>query len=621
MRSFVVRAGVAVFVLGSSLLGGCGGVHDAMRPDQPAAAQATGHAQLKAVDGPSTPLVIDWQPEQRADLEEAVHDGVAIVRWDERGMALLKRCRLAGSYGYLPVQTKRDVVRLETADDVKANLPLGGAGIASTIGGGFAQGTTLDIALAIVGKRRTTWNDVSRDDMTGACDGATHYIRAITVGAFAMRTGSRAKAAVAAQIFGAGLSAGTGSDKNVQSQDGKLDACEAATGEETKPPGQCAAVLRLELEPLSKGGGTKAPAPAATPTTKPPTKTPEVAAEVVEGCPAGFVFTEGACKTAATVADRPHACVPTEPEDCDAQCTKGDAASCDRVGSLILAGKVGAPDPERASVAFQKSCDGGYASGCANLGIRLAVGAKPDPAKAAAALQKGCALGSARACGVMGDAALTGAFGAKDPALALKYLVKGCDGGNYSACTNAGFLYAGGTTAVARDDAKALEYGKRACFGGEPVACGNAGYKIELGESVAPNPALALALYDRGCRLDASECFRNGLLLATGNGAVAKDDAKAKPLLEKACASGRSLASVACVVAAKMYGSTGAASPAALTTTVSSMKVQCDQKEGRACAFLGIAELGQGKAADAATHLKASCDLKDPLGCAAAKLK
>ncbi len=605
-----VRLQQAWTVAAACMMSACGAaMHDAIRPADPAAADATGHAQLKPVDGPSTPLVIDWQPDQRADLEEAIHDGVAIVAWDDKGLRLLKRCRLAGNYGYLPVQMKRDVVRLESADDVKANLPLGGAGIVGSIGAGFSQGTTLDIALAIVGKRRTTWTDVARDDMTGDCAEATHYVRAVTVGAFAMKTGTRTKAAIAAQIFGAGMSAGTGSNKDISSTDGKIEACDKVTGEETKPPGECAALLRIELEPISKVS-TAGNAHADDPGKKPD---PKVVSEIVEGCPQGFVFSKGACTGAAT--DRPHVCAPDNPVECDAQCTKGDSASCDRFGSLIMQGKLSTPpDLVKARAAFQKACDGDYANGCSNLGIHLAFGSARDPLQATTSLQKGCSLGSARACALSGDALLNGTLGTKDPVQALKFFVKGCDGGNFSACTDAGFLYAGGTAAVARDDTKALAYAQRACFGGSSVACGNAGYKIELGESVAADPKSALTLYDRGCKLDPRECFRGGLLLAVGAPSVPKDDTKAQPLLEKACASGVGLSSIACVVSARLYNSVGVAGVSGLDKTIATMKPQCDQKEGRACAFLGIAEFGEEKP-EAALHLKAACDLKDQLGC------
>jgi uncharacterized protein len=602
---------IACSLAAAALMSGCGGgAHDAMRPDQPTAAKATGRVSIPAVDGPSSPLVVDWKAEQRADLEEAIHDGIAVVAWDDKGLRLLKGCHVTGNYGYLPVQVKKDVVRLETADDVQANLPLGGIGLVGKIGGGFSSGTTLDIALAMVGKRRTTWNAVARDDLEGNCDGATHYVRAILVGAFAMKTGSRAKAEAAVEIFGAGTSGQSSSSKDVDTSDGKLEACEKASGDEEKPPSNCGALLRLELEPIAKEGSHATAAPA-----KPEKESQEVKSVAVEGCPPGFVFSAGACKKGG--ADRPHACSPMDANECDAQCKKGDAASCDRLGTLIATGKKGPPDAAAALAAFKKSCDGDYGNGCANLGVRLLFGPNHDAAQAATALDKGCMNGSARACEIMGEVFLFGQGGqAKDAVKSLKYFAKGCDGGDFVACTNAGFLYAGGGgAAVSRDDQKALRYAQRACFGGVATACGNAGYKIELGESVNANPKLALALYERACRLDKPECFRAGLLYMTGGKGVTKDDAKAKALLGTACKSGGGLDAVACVVEAKVFGGSDKGNPGGLAHTTKVMAPQCDQKDGRACTFLGIAEYGQGKKADAAKHLGAACGFKDPLGC------
>ena len=603
MRSPALTVALLLGMTGAS----CGsGAHDAVRPEQPTAAGGMNRGTLKAVDGPSSPLVVDWKAEQRADLEEVVHDGVAVVAWDDAGLRLLKRCKLDGNYGYLPVTVKKDVVRLETADDVQANLPLGGLGIVGKIGGGFSQGTTLDVALAMVGKRRTTWNDVSRDDLVGECTGATHYVRAILVGAFAMKTGTKSQATGAAQIFGAGASGDSSSSKDVSSTDGKLDACEAVTGEETKPPPQCAAILRLELEPIAKEAQHPATAqPAAA------KASPQVTSEIVEGCPEGFVFSSGACKRGG--ADLPHVCSPNDAADCEAQCGKGDGASCDRLGTLIA-------DPQRAQGAFEKACSAGYANGCANLGVRLLFGANRDPKAAALALAKGCALGNGRACEVGGEMFLEGRGDTKDARMALKFFAKGCEGGEFASCTNAGFLFTGGGGPdVPRDDQKSLEYAKRACFGGESTACGNAGYKIELGESVAPDPRAALAFYSRGCKLNASICYRNGFLLMTGASGVPKDEDAAKALLGKACAAQSGVAAIACVVGSSFYGLPGSASRAGLDHTASIMKPQCDTKEGRACSFLGIAEFGLDKKTDAAEHLKAACGFKDPLGCELAK--
>jgi TPR repeat protein len=371
-------------------------------------------------------------------------------------------------------------------------------------------------------------------------------------------------------------------------------------------------LLRLELEPIAKQGSGKKAAPAAA--KGGPKADPEVKAEAVEGCPPGFVFSGGACKKGGS--DRPHACNPTDAAECQAQCGKGDAASCDRLGSLTLSGKAGAPDAAKAQAAFEKSCNAGYANGCANLGIGYLFGKDRDPAKATAALEKGCMGGSARACDVAGGAALAGLTGPKDAVKALKMFVKGCEGGNFQACTNAGFLYAGGGGAgVQRDDKKALEYGSRACFGGNAMACGNAGYKIELGQSVVADPKLALKFYDRACKLDSGQCFRNGFLYLTGASGIKRDDAKAKGFLERACQGGSGVETLACVVSASMFGGTRQASAGGLSHTVSIMKPQCETKEGRACSFLGIAEVGLGKRGPGIGHLREACKYKDPLGC------
>ncbi len=247
-------------------------------------------------------------------------------------------------------------------------------------------------------------------------------------------------------------------------------------------------------------------------------------------------------------------------------------------------------------------------------------GAKRDVARGMKAVQAGCLGGSARACEIAGEAWLGGLAGGKDASKALRFFAKGCDGGDYTACTNAGFMYTGGGgSGVARDDVKAIEYGRRACFGGEGTACGNIGYKVELGEGIASSPPLASALYERACKLSSGDCFRAGFLFAIGATGVPKDDAKAKSLLERSCKAGSGIETIACVVGGSLYGAAGKPNRTGLEHTVATMKPQCDLKEGRACAFLGIAEFGLGQRSEAQRSLKQACSFRDPLGCELAK--
>jgi hypothetical protein len=118
-------------------------------------------------------LVVDWKAEQRADLE-AIHDGIAVIAWDDKGLRLLKRCRLTGNFGS-SVQVRADVVRLETADDVQASLPLGGLGIAGKIGGEFSRG---DARHCAHGRQASRPGTTSRRTTSRANAGASHCVRA-----------------------------------------------------------------------------------------------------------------------------------------------------------------------------------------------------------------------------------------------------------------------------------------------------------------------------------------------------------------------------------------------------------------------------------------------------------
>src|SRR4051812_14195271 len=83
--------------------GGPGSVAAAIRPDAPTAAGALGEpaGECHEVDSSAEPLVVDWKVEQRGDLEEAMHDGVAVVSYSCKGIKLLKECHIDGKYGFL----------------------------------------------------------------------------------------------------------------------------------------------------------------------------------------------------------------------------------------------------------------------------------------------------------------------------------------------------------------------------------------------------------------------------------------------------------------------------------------------------------------------------------------
>src|SRR5262249_10720227 len=104
---------LGVIFVSAACASGCrpGGAAEAIRPADPTAAAALGETECRDVLSSAEPLVVDWKPEQRGDLEESMHDGVAVVAYSCQGLRLLKDCHIEGSYGFLGMTRREQVVR------------------------------------------------------------------------------------------------------------------------------------------------------------------------------------------------------------------------------------------------------------------------------------------------------------------------------------------------------------------------------------------------------------------------------------------------------------------------------------------------------------------------------
>jgi uncharacterized protein len=462
----------AILVVGC----GTGGAAQTVRPNDPTAAGALGEGDCHDVKAGAEPLVVDWKPEQRGDLELAMKDGLAVVEYSCKGIKVLADCHIDGSYAFSGMTRKEQVVRLNNSDEIKANLPLSGA----KIGGELARGSTIDVAMVMVGKRRTTWREPSKQDLQGHCDGATHFVRAATIGAFAMETGTKAKVRAAAEVFGAGVSTDSASSKETANRDGDPGACSAAKPDSSTPPDQCGAAIRLVLMPIKEGG--KAP---------PDKPAPKTAAVEASACPAGLVMSEGKCAKRDDAAS--YQCKPGDAAECKTQCDKGNASSC---GALARMEK----DAGTAKGLFEKACKGDDAASCDVLGTIVQ---KSDASKASELFGKACDNGAASGCTHLGNATSDG-----DRALGL--FTRGCDGGDAEGCAQAATRLRNGSSA--EDQQKAFRLDNRACQGGVSKSCVVVGRAYDGGSKfVGQNPIIAQMSFRRACyRGDADGCFELG---------------------------------------------------------------------------------------------------------------
>lgn len=545
-------------LLAACALPSCGGaVGETLRPNDHTASSAVGGAAPTCAGEPkyAKPLIVDLDPDARVDLEAVMKKGIAVVAFDCASFRVLGSCRLPDStYEYAGVSRKEQVIQMKSADDLHANLPLSSA----KLGGEVQSGRSIDLALVLVGRRSTTLAKVSREDLTGPCDGATHYVQAAAVGAFSMATGSVGKAAIVAEMFNYGGGASSESERKAMNMDGSLDACRKSEPDSENPPSECRAPLRVELLPIT-----------GTPVTggKVSKEEKKESVAVVSPCPEGFVYADGICTREA----KAHLCAPTDEAECKAECEKGSPDSCYNYGRIIARAK----SRDAALPFHKKACEGEVSDACAEVGwVMLPDTDGPDvAAKSRAALgflNKACAAGSALGCDRVGDTLSDKDYQVFDIAGAARAYDRGCSLGRGMACWNLSQMYFKGKD-LPQDSKKGVSLLLKACQGGSADECNDLAIVYTRGQyGIAVDLEIAYRANKRACELDKDYChaaaesaLKSGkeaeavahaqtgchggddseacLLLAdlyTKGTGTAKDPSRAKAALEKACKAG-----------------------------------------------------------------------------------
>lgn len=607
-----VLACTTLSILGIAL-SGCPGPNGPPKPvtdDHKKITDIRGGESVYVIEAKGQPLIVDWQPEARGDLEIAMKEGIAVVGFDQRGLRLLKDCHLDGKYGFIGMNTKEQVVRLMSAEEVKANLPGAGLGILAKLGAELGRSETVEIAILMIGKKKTTWERASKKDLKGQCQGATHFVRGATIGAFAMKSGKKGKASTVAEIFGAGASASTENASALANADGFVEACKKASPESDSPPSQCGALIRLELVGLEEKA-IKQDAPA---------QGPALATnEESEACPEGFVFAEGKCTKPEAVAH--HVCKYGDVRDCSVQCEKGNAESCDALGVMFVRGEGVAANPTEGTALFIKACKAELANGCYNLALSAynGTGMNKDAAGAVVIAEKACNANHALGCSFVGRSLLFGDGVAQDLPRAAKLLAVGCKGGDKSACSDLGVMVHGGQ-GMPRNDKLAAELFKMACDGGATIGCNNLGYMVEVGEGVAKDVKAAATLYGKACQQSDAECIWWGVAHQVGIG-VKKDKKIFETSVRKACDAARKYGAtssgqlIACSMVQTLFGEQAPVDQQFLKNAAQVWGPNCKQGIYRDCTQLGVAVLALGDKPLAKQAFGGACKGGDPWAC------
>jgi serine/threonine protein kinase len=145
-----------------------------------------------------------------------------------------------------------------------------------------------------------------------------------------------------------------------------------------------------------------------------------------------------------------------------------------------------------------------------------------------------CDNGDAAACVALAQATEA----TKDFQRAADLYLKACNGRAGGGCTAVGVLHNRGL-GVTRDPTQAAVYYERGCTLGDMAGCNNLGTMYQFGSIGFRDLAKAAGLYERACaNAQMDGCANLGLLFVDTPGAAPQEKARARELLEKACAAG-----------------------------------------------------------------------------------
>ncbi len=280
---------------------------------------ATGMAQTQDLQVPGSgvrckigpshlrPLVVEWASGDRAALESRLmNQGLVAVNYNgcdpscdqECNLEVLRYCTVPGNYRYKALTVKRDGVVIHNNDELSAFLPIGALQLRAKL----RRAGRLSVDMVLTGTHEADQVDISRAQLTGRCEGATHVIAAAQVGAFEFFAGGEGEFGAGVAVQRAGVGVRSSATRETLGSDGDVHACAAAPFSPGRPSAHCGALLRIEMVPLVEDGRSPAenqaiadkripppwrprPAPLADPFDAPPTEGPEDAPESREPPP------------------------------------------------------------------------------------------------------------------------------------------------------------------------------------------------------------------------------------------------------------------------------------------------------------------------------------------------
>ena len=235
--------GFATHVLILALVAGCRPVSIVARPNIPTLSGEGSRCRTAA--GQDQPLVTEWPASEKANLESQVRQGGVVVSFSGCTMVVLTQCRTREPYYWVRTTPSSDSIEIKNEDDLYAKLPLGAASLK-----GELQGSgSLTMQTTITGQYRLGVAPGTMPAIEGDCQGATHIVGGLAIGAYQLDAGGTTKASVEASVTVVGSAAATSTaSKQIIRRSGAATSCASSTDQ--YPDASCSSPIQMFLLPV-----------------------------------------------------------------------------------------------------------------------------------------------------------------------------------------------------------------------------------------------------------------------------------------------------------------------------------------------------------------------------------
>ena len=211
-------------------------------------------ARCRLAANQENPLVTEWPATEKANLEARLRQGSVIVSYSGCTLRMLPRCRVRGDYVWRRTTTSTDVIEIRNADELFAKMPLG----AVSLEGELQRSGRLAVQTTASGQLQLAGFDPMSIPKAPECEGATHVVGALSVGAFKLRSGGAARAGGRAEVAVIGTAkAASESEEIIVREAGAPARCEQST--ESAPHAECASPLQMFLQQLPASVSDRGP--------------------------------------------------------------------------------------------------------------------------------------------------------------------------------------------------------------------------------------------------------------------------------------------------------------------------------------------------------------------------